>query len=204
MNLENIKTSFDTFLDTKVGPLDIKIKAGICAATALLTIGAFFFLSYSPKSEKIQNLQAKQGRLEQEIKKVAAYAAKVETYRAEMKEVEARLYEASAVLPQQKEIPSLLTNITALAINSGLDLLSFRPGGERPKDFYAEIPFSISVKGSYHTVGYYLYQLSKLPRIVAVNNISLGGASLKEGEMLLSSTISLVTYRFLDTSDAKK
>ena len=108
---------------------------------------------------------------------------------------------ASVLLPQKKEIPALLTNISALGTNSGLNMARFSPRPERKKEFYAEIPVSLNIKGPYHNIGTFLYEVSKLDRIVSAINISLGSPKMQRGEMLLSSSINLITYRFLDESE---
>jgi type IV pilus assembly protein PilO len=80
-------------------------------------------------------------------------------------------------------------------------MATFSPGGERKKEFYAEIPVSISVKGPYHNIGTFLYEVSRLERIVSAINISLGSPAKERGEMMLSSGISLITYRFLEAHE---
>jgi type IV pilus assembly protein PilO len=80
-------------------------------------------------------------------------------------------------------------------------MATFSPGGERIKDFYAEIPVSIKVNGPYHNIGTFLYEVSRLQRIVSAINISLGGPSMQRGEMMLGSGINLITYRFLEEAE---
>ena len=118
-----------------------------------------------------------------------------------MEETQRLFAEAAILLPQKKEIPSLLTNISALGTNSGLNMAKFSPGGERRKEFYAEIPISLSLRGPYHNIGNFLYEVSKLDRIISATNISLGGGKMERGELLLSSSINLITYRFLEESE---
>ena len=111
--------------------------------------------------------------------------------------------ETAALLPKEKEIPSLLTNISALGRGSGLDFLTFKPGADVPKDFYSEIPVDIKVRGPYHNMGIFLDQVSKLDRIVTVSNITMGGPKKEGAEMLLNSSCRLVTYRFTNKKVSK-
>ena len=85
--------------------------------------------------------------------------------------------------------------------SAGLEFNTFTPGKETPKDFYAEILISIQVSGPYHNVGYFLDQVSKLERIVTVRDIKMGSPKEVEGEMLLSSSCNLLTYRFLNEEE---
>jgi type IV pilus assembly protein PilO len=142
--------------------------------------------------------------MEIELQSVKGKAAKINEQKALMTEMENKFKEAARVIPDNKEIPSLLTNISSQGTASGLDMLSFIPGTETPKEFYAEIPVTLSVQGTYHNLGYFLATVSKLPRIVNVSDISMGSPKIEEGEMILSSKVNLVTYKFIEPVPEEK
>ena len=201
MKVNKTKEAFDSFLEKKVVPLDKKVIITIFALVIIVPIVAFYFLFYTEKTKEIKGLESREASLFKEITEAKAIAAKLEEHLAEMEETKRLFAEASVLLPQKKEIPSLLTNISALGTNSGLNMATFSPGGERRKEFYAEIPVSIKVNGPYHNIGTFLFEVSKLDRIVSAINISLGGGNMQRGEMLLGSSINLITYRFLEESE---
>jgi type IV pilus assembly protein PilO len=192
-----IQDSLNKLVD-KVSGLDVKHKILICVAAAILPIIAFYFLVFSPKSEEIAKLEKQQVKLEKEIKRVKKIAAKIEQHRADMAETKELFSQASSLLPQKQEIPTLLTSISDHGTNSGLDFLSFSPKKEVPREFYAEIPVDIQVRGPYHNVGVFLDKISKLSRIVNVNNINMAGPKKEAGEMMLNTSFRLVTYRFIE------
>ncbi|MBU4260423.1 MAG: type 4a pilus biogenesis protein PilO [Proteobacteria bacterium] len=200
MNINKVKIqeAINSFLDEKVSHLKPQHKAMICIGAILLPCVAFYFLSYSPKTIEINMLQSQQKNLEDEITKVEKASREITKYRAEMAETKLMFAKASALLPQQQEIPSLLTSISDIGQNSGLDFLSFIPKNEMRKEFYADIPVDIKVRGTYHNVGVFLDKISNLSRIVTVSNINMGGSKLQSGEMILETTFSLVTYRFVE------
>ena len=143
MNLEKFTKSLDAFLDGKVAKLQLPHKVAILAAVVILPVALFYFLAYSPKAEEIQGLQRTNRQLEADIVDLEKKTAHIAQFREEKRLAEEKFAAASVLLPQQKEIPSLLTNISGLGTSSGLDFLSFRPKGEVPVDFYAEIPVDI-------------------------------------------------------------
>ena len=202
--LDNIKKAYWSFLDNKIAKLHKQYKLGILAASMIVPLVLFFFLFYSPKSDEIKKLTKDNNFLRSEIQKVEAIADRLGEHKAEKARVELRLKAASLLLPKQKEIPSLLTNISEQGTNSGLEFTSFTPKNERKQKFYAVIPVAISVKGSYHKIGSFLDKISKLNRIVSVNNIKLKKSGRSEGQNLLSATLELVTYRFLSAAEQKK
>lgn len=198
LNLEKIQKGFASFVDTKLSRLEAKHKVLILLAALILPAVAFFLMGFSPKDKEIKALNASKNALLAEISKVEATAKQLEKHRAEMKETELLFRAASLLLPEKKEIPSLLTNISGLGTNSGLEFLSFKPVNEIPKTFYAEIPVNISVRGPYHNVGEFLDKISKLPRIVTASEINMGSPVQAGNEMQLTTTLNLVTYRFIE------
>lgn len=201
MKLNKIKEAYDSFLEKRVVPLDKKIVIAIFVLIIIAPVIAFYFLHFTAKTKEIKGLENKAVKLRKEIAGAKARAAKLDEHLAEMEETQRLFAEASVLLPQKKEIPALLTNISALGTNSGLNMARFSPRPERKKEFYAQIPVSLNIKGPYHNIGTFLYEVSKLDRIVSAINISLGSPKMQRGEMLLSSKINLITYRFLDESE---
>jgi type IV pilus assembly protein PilO len=198
---DKIKASFHSFLETKIIPLDVRYKGIILVSAMILPIAAFMFFYLFPKNDEIVALEKKKVAMEKEITEAKARANELDKHKAEMVATELQFEQASVLLPQKKEIPSLLTNISALGTASGLDFVSFQPKGEVAKEFYAEIPVDISVRGPYHNVGNFLYEISELDRIVSVSNISMGSPVVERDEMLLSARFTLVTYRFIEAGD---
>ncbi|MEN8135176.1 MAG: type 4a pilus biogenesis protein PilO [Thermodesulfobacteriota bacterium] len=197
------KQAYVSFIDNKLAGLSQKHKTGIFAASMLIPILLFFFLFLSPKNEEIAKFRKANIFLNSEIQKVEAIADKLDEHKAEKAHVELQLKAASLLLPKQKEIPKLLTDISEHGTNSGLEFVSFTPKAEQKKQFYAVIPIAIKINGTYHNIGTFLDKISKLNRIVSANNIALSGAKLVDNEMRLTASLQLVTYRFLSAAESK-
>jgi type IV pilus assembly protein PilO len=188
----------DAFINEKYIPLDKKVKIGAAVALLLLPGVLFYFLLFAPKQEEINSLEAKKAELSAEVDKAEKAAANKKQHEDELIKAQEEFAKIAVKLPREQEIPGLLRTISDHGKRAGLDFISFKPGAEVPKDFYAEIPVSIEIKGPYHNIGYFLDQVSKLERIVSVDNIKMGSPKEEEGEMLLSSSCTLLTYRFTD------
>lgn len=187
---------FNRFIDTKYVPLDNKVKIAVFVVACLVPIALFYFLLYSPNVKKISALTSKKETLIAEVSTARQAESQLKKIQAEIAVTEELFKKTAVVLPKTKEIPALLRNISDLGKGAGLDFLTFKPGAEIPRDFYAEIPVDITINGPYHNLGYFLDQVSKLERIVTVDNISMGGAKKVAGELLLNSRCRLTTYRF--------
>ena len=195
--------AFTAFIDDKYIPLEKKFKVIIAVVLFLLPIVLFYFIWFQPQQENNRQLQNQRTTLKRELQKAKTKAANRGKLQATLDATEERFTEASLVLPKEKEIPALLTNISALGRGAGLDFLTFKPQSDIPKDFYSEIPVDIQVRGPYHNMGIFLDQVSKLDRIVTVSNITMGSPKKESGEMLLNSSCRLVTYRFTNKKLAK-
>lgn len=188
--------AFETFIDNKYIPLDKKFKCIIAVVLFLLPGILFYFFYFQPEQKNKAQLTSKRVTLTAKLQKAKVKAANRGKLQEELKAIEERFAESALLLPKEKEIPALLTNISALGRGAGLDFLTFKPQAGVPRDFYSEIPVEIKVRGPYHNMGVFLDQVSKLNRIVTVSNISMGGPKKEAGEMLLNSSCRLVTYRF--------
>jgi len=194
--MNKFSAAFNEFLDSRYLPLEPKFKVMLAVGLLLLPVVIFYFVFLSPNLEELEGLERQKVTLEQKLQRVKKKAANRERLRREVEETRVVFEEIAELLPSEKEIPQLLKDISALGRNAGLDFLAFKPGQDTPKDFYAEIPVNINVKGPYHNLGFFLDQVSKLERIVTVNNINMGSPAMDAGEMLLASSANLMTYRF--------
>lgn len=188
--------AFATFIDEKYIPLENKLKMAIAVMFFLLPVILFYFSWLQPHNEENIRLNKKKATITKKLQQAKEKAANLPKLQADLEKTEKLFEETARLLPREKEIPSLLTNISALGRGSGLDFLTFKPGADIPKDFYSEIPVDIRVRGPYHNMGIFLDQVSKLGRIVTVANIAMGSPKKDGGEMLLNSSCRLVTYRF--------
>ena len=184
----------------KVGNISKVHRILICVATFIVITGSFVYFLYLPKFEKLDQLSSDYKNLEKRLVSAKKKAAQLNQYRKKMKTAEAQYKIAMKALPDKKEIPSLLTNITESGKDAGLEFLLFQPESEINKDFYAEIPVSIKVAGNYHNVGLFFDNVSRLSRIVNIKDIVI--ATTRDGKGL-NTSCTAVTYRFVETEKKK-
>ena len=93
---------------------------------------------------------------------------------------------------------SLLVDINQAGLGRGLQFELFKPGAEVVKDFYAELPITVNLSGSYHDFGSFAGDIAKLPRIVTLNDINI--IQGKSGDNLTLATTAK-TFRYLDEDE---
>lgn len=196
MNYSSKKNKIDIFIDEKYSSISNRNKLLGGVFFVLLLACIFYFFFFKVNYDEQSKLSNQVNVASEDLKKVRKAARNYPVHQKELEDVRKQFEMTSVLLPKSQEIPNLLRNISDLGRNSGLDFISFTPGQEIPKDFYAEIPIDIKIKGPYHNLGLFLDKVSKLERIVSVNNIKTEKVEQEKNEMLLDSTCKLITYRF--------
>jgi len=167
----------------------------ISIGVVIVIAGAFTWFSLYPKIEEIQKLSKEYKALSEKLETTKKEAANLAFYREKMKEKQIEFNLVKQALPDNKEIPGLLTSISQAGHDSGLSFLLFKPEKEIPMDFYEEIPVSIEVEGGYHNVGLFLSRVANLNRVVNIRDLRL--FPQKDG-VSLKTSCTAVTYRFVE------
>ena len=184
----------------KVEKIKMPIRIAIFLGTLVLLAGLFVYFVYLPKSEEIATTREEIAKLQQKLNQAIVRVRALKKFEAEYAEVDAQFQEALKLLPNTKEIPTLLKSITQLGTDSQLEFLLFSPQRERAQDFFMEIPVSIEVSGTYHNVAIFFDKVGQMERIVNILNVSM--TPQKERSTTLTTRCDAVTYRFKGETDA--
>ncbi|MBM4332142.1 MAG: pilus assembly protein PilO [Deltaproteobacteria bacterium] len=161
-------------------------------------LGLYFYLVYLPKSQELEKKTAEMGKLETQIRELRTIVANIKRFQAEAAKLREELNLAIAQLPTSKEIPSLLANVSNLGKEAGLEFLLFRPSPELTRDFYAEIPVEIKVKGTYNEVAIFFDKVGKMPRIVNISGVTMEGAKEVFGRWEITTSCTATTFKFIE------
>lgn len=198
----DFNSKFEPFVKA-VGELSKVQRLLICFGSIALIIVAFVFLLIKPNYDKINMLSEKYSNLERKLVQMKQKASNLERLEIEMKESEAEFKITMKALPDKKEIPSLLANISQSGQLSDLDFLRFQPKAENNKNFYSEIPVNILVSGEYQNFSIFFDKVSRLNRIVNIKNISIQKNSKAKNSDQLSMGCTAVTYKFVEPPPTK-
>lgn len=163
---------------------------------------AFVYFIYWPGSAAIAQKEQKRDALRQERDHKAGLVANLDRARAEVAKLNGDLGSAIAQLPDTKEIPDLLSNISSLGRESGLDIIQFKQRPEQFEDFYAAVPVDILVRGTYNQVTTFFDKVSRMARIVNVTSVAIKNMAQPQNEgVILDTSCAAVTFRFLDEAE---
>jgi type IV pilus assembly protein PilO len=164
---------------------------------AVIGTGYSYFV-FMPKHDE---LQKQQKNYESQLAKLSIYkkrASKILKYETLMAQKTEEFNLAMKALPDKRELPSLLTNISKAGSDAGLVFHLFQPANEVNKEFFKEIPISIKVQGRYHQLTDFFFQIKRLNRIVNINNVEVKS---KKGGKLLEMSCHAVTYMFVEKKE---
>ena len=187
----------------KILKLPTRQKFALLAVVLLLEGMAIFYGLYQPRMNAYAELQGKLDDLQRQIQDNRRIANNLPRYKSEYEQLKKDLDSALTELPNQKEIPALLTGISSLGKGAGLEFLLFRPKPEEIKDFYAEVPVDIAVSGTFYNVADFFVAVAKMPRIVNINNVSFSDIKSTGGRTTLKVNCLATTFRFLDKKEIK-
>lgn len=184
----------------KVGALTKVQRLLVCFVTFAVIGGAYYYFVFMPKHEELKKVQQ---NYETQLNKLSTYkkrAAKILKYEKMMAATQEKFNEAMKALPDKREIPALLTGISKAGSDAGMAFHLFQPDKEINKEFYKEIPVSIKVAGGYHQITDFFLQITRLNRIVNINNVDVKG---KKGGKILEMSCKAVTYMFVEKIKSK-
>lgn len=166
----------------------------------------WWYLLFRPAWDERDRLQTQLAGLEQQLFQKKRIAANLPQLEAEIKQLQERLKASVARLPEEKEIPTLLTQVNSLGEESGLAFTLFRPQAAVKKDFYAEVPIQVRVEGSFHALGAFFDRIGKMERIVNIGALSVApapatgpGGRRRGPEMTIIADFSATTFTFVPT-----
>ncbi|MFQ5881721.1 MAG: type 4a pilus biogenesis protein PilO [Candidatus Methylomirabilales bacterium] len=152
-------------------------------------LAGWWFYLFNPAWAERDRLQGEVARLEQDLFQKRRIRQELPKLEAALKDLQRDLDQALSQLPEEKEIPSLLTQINRLGQEAGLVFTLFKPGKPIRGDLYTEIPIQMKAKGTYHALGRFLEKLSRMERIVNIANLKLAPAKARPGTKTASATI---------------
>jgi type IV pilus assembly protein PilO len=182
------------FLDNFVnGPKLPKIVLGVMGLV-MLGVGAHF-LALGPLRKEVAALDAQNASLQREVAQNRAIVAELERFRKELAELESRLALLMEKLPTEKETPPLYRSVHDAAVESGLAVSLFQPRDPRARDYYQEIPITVTAEGGYHDLGQFLERVSKLPRVVNLTELKASGLTRAKNSLRAELTLATYMYR---------
>lgn len=170
-------------------------------------VGCFVWFLYMPQKEQIARLEGDLQSAKTKLARLKNVEKNLRAFRKKFKATELRFKKALQLLPDRKEIPTLLSSISNLGAESGLEFILFQPQKEQPRNFYAEIPLRLEVTGPYHNVATFFDKVSRLSRIVNIGDVrmtEMTAAKTQSDTVVLKTGCTATTYKFIEPKQEPK
>lgn len=181
----------------KLEKVPLQARAGILAGVVALIGGLFFYFMYLPEKQQLEREEGRLATVQREYNENKAIADNLATFQEEVDRLNERFEIALRKLPDTTEIDQILIDLPNLAREEELIVRTFRPGSDQPQDFYARVPLSLEVSGTYHQVARFFEKVGRLDRIINIGNISLS-PTRGSGADVLDVSVNAQTYKFVE------
>ena len=181
------------FTDLGSAPAAVRYVILLVVAVAIIIGG--YYVVISDQNIELEQHQAKEKELRQTFEARAKKAANLDAYKQQLAQMKESFGTMLKQLPSKTEVADLLVDISQTGLASGLEFKTFKPQAERPLDFYAELPISITVTGTYKEFGEFVSGVAALPRIVTLHNFTI--TPIGDSDQL-NMSLTAKTYRYLD------
>lgn len=185
-------------------PMPVKLFAFAVIFAIVIVLG--FFLDWQDEWGRLNELSEKEGQLKETYMAKKKEAINLDLIKKQLLETQQSFGALLKQLPSKSEMASLLTDINQAGLGRGLQFDLFKPGNETASKELAEQPIVIRVSGSYDDLGKFASDISMMPRIVNLNEISINPSSQSgsSGNTQLTMDAIAKTYRYLDETELSK
>ncbi len=206
-----MKVDFNQYLEelqslnaNNIGSWPFWVYVFCCLLIAGLIIGLGQNYLIKPKREALALLEAEEPQLKTRFEIRQKKVANLDAYKAQLAEMERTFGTMLRQLPSKTEIANLLNDISQTRVASGLEEELFQPRAEVTKEFYAEVPNTLTIVGSYHQLADFVSNVALLPRIVTLHDIKIKPSSKRDKDTEVSDlrmTMTAKTYRYLEEEE---
>jgi len=164
----------------------------------VVILGGGYYFVWQEQLQNLENVQAEEQTLKDTYLVKKRSAVNLPLLKQQLQDIEQSLSTLLRQLPNKSEMEALLVDINQAGLGRGLQFELFKPAeNETINEFYAELPVTLRVTGSYHDIGAFASDIARLSRIVTLNNISI----VPGNDNLLTFDAVAKTFRYLDENE---
>ena len=182
-------------------------RKGLYIAMYILMVVVYLLAFLSPTYSDIESFEADKNRYQSDLDLIKNKVGSISDLESESVQLKILLDDAKEALPEGKEIPELIGDISERGRKVGLEISKFNPLPESystTNSFVAEVPIALAVEGSFHDVAIFFDRLSDMDRIVHVKNIDMSIEQEESGRTRLLVEGKAITFRFLSDDEREE
>jgi len=199
---KNVSEQFKNLDTSNPGVWPILPRVGIWVAVACGVIGMVWYALITSEQDEFSRLKGVEGQLRDEFVKKTQASIDLENLKKQKIQVQAYVSQLENQLPGRAEVARLLSDVNQIGVSKGLQFDLFRPSPEVVKTYYAERAVNVVVVGRFHDMGEFSANIARLPRIVSLSDLSLGGVEGMRDVLKMEAVVR--TYRYLDDNEVEE
>ena len=186
-------------IDLNSKPWYVAVIIGLLLGVALFVIMHLYV--FKDMHTQIERLEASIDELEREIEKGRAAKADLPRLEEDIRNYEIELDRLRRILPTRRETESLIKRTKQLTEQGRFDLTRFTPGAYEDRGFYYAWPIQVGLNGTYHELGLLFDRLSRFPRIINVDNLTISPINQAGTNFTISSAFTLQTFIYKEDGE---
>lgn len=198
MSFKHLTAQFKGLNPKEPGSWPLGPKIASLSILLLIVLGCAYYFDTEPQLQMLAQGELRERQLKEEYVSKYGRAVNLDLYKQQLKDVNVAFGNLLKQLPDKSKMESLIVDINQSGISQGLLFDLFKPAPQETlKEFYAELPISIKVTGTYHQIAKFTSEIGQLSRIVTLNDVAISiGAN---GVMQMEATAK--TFRYLSEAE---
>ena len=186
----------------ELSPLQLAL---IVLGLAVSVYGLYWYFILDEKLIQITKAEQTVAQLEKDIALYRTQVANLPELERNLSLRKKELYYAKTLLPEDsRALEMLLSSFEKLGRDENVEFILFQPGAEQIQDFYATRTVQLQISGTFHRLVTYFDRLSRLDRLVSIQDINFTPVSdFSPTEKYLNTSLVLQVYRALTEAEIK-
>lgn len=180
-------------------PTPAKVFLGVGLVGMIAAV--YYFALHLSLDEEVKSADRSHAQLTQQMSEARARNAEYVRLREELSAREGLDRANLRALPAEAETASFLRDLHRRAELSGLEIQLVEPRPEEAEEHFVRLPVNLRLSGRYHQLTRFFYGVSRLDRLISMENIELSQprveseAGQAESEVVIDVHVLATTYR---------
>jgi type IV pilus assembly protein PilO len=162
----------------KIEKIPQKYVVIVMVVLVLIVVGLLYYFVMIPQLATKAKVAKEASELRAEVEKLKAIKRDIVKHRRDYAKMQETMQEVLRQLPETKDIPNLLRNVTMVSEESRLKVKQFEPKVGKSKDFYSELPFEMKFQGNFKNLASFLDGVRKQERIISITDFAFEAKGL--------------------------
>jgi type IV pilus assembly protein PilO len=144
---------------------------GVLVLAGVVGTGALYYTVFKSQRDENASAQTKLQAKVRENAELEAYKPKLADIERQLASLKQQLEIERRIVPDEKEVDNFMRMVGGEARKAGIEIRRYTARPVSAKEYYTEVPFEVELDGPYYSMLGFFDRVSKLERIVNVNNL---------------------------------